>query len=100
MEKLTELQRLKKRIVEIENKQAFCKHEWGEVEYDPYQEEGTRREWVYQGSDSHYDYVGTGVFYKKDRWKRVCKKCEKVEYAYEYEEEVVEVVKEKKLKFR
>ncbi len=84
---------------DIYYKQLICKHEWGKTFYDPYQEEATRERFVYQGSDSYYTYEGTGMYYEKDRWTRICKKCGKKEHAYDYEE--VEVVqKERKLKFK
>ncbi len=105
IEKKTELEileekkaKLVSKINDIYYKQLICKHDWDEPYYDPYKEEGIRQEWVYQGSDSHYDYVGTGIFYDKPRWTRICKKCGKKEHAYDYEDVVVKT--EKRLKFK
>lgn len=80
----------------ILNRQSLCNHIWGEIKYDPEQQEITRREYVYQGSDSYYKEVGTGMYKNVDRWTRVCSVCDKKEYAYEQEEVIVKTMKQPK----
>ncbi len=100
----TELEELKERIKEIEEKQYNCDHEWGEIECEPYEKDITEERFVYQGSDSYYTRVATGQTYTSKRWTRICKKCGKKEVAYDYEdkEEIIEVKKKyrREYKFR
>lgn len=77
-------------------RQSLCNHVWKETVYDPESQEITRSQFVYQGSDSYYTEVGTGMYKNVDRWSRVCLVCGKKEYAYEQEEVVVKTMKQPK----
>ena len=71
------------KLAKINNEQANCNHEWGEVVYDPeIKSEPIDFELKFQGSDCYHEPTGYhDVEYK--RWSRTCKKCGKVEYTKE-----------------
>lgn len=62
--------------------QNSCRHEWGEVNYDPEEINEPIYETHWQGVDCFPELVGTRQT-RKDRWSRTCKKCGKVEYTKE-----------------
>jgi hypothetical protein len=75
--------------------QSNCRHDWTEIVYDPeeYKEVsnimGISR--AYPGEHIPYDEVPYRQSYSyitkyKDRWKRTCKKCNRVEFTEKFEE--------------
>ena len=77
-----ELTALRKRASELERKIGSCNHDWmGPIE-ELVDEE--IQEQKAQGSDIYW--AGTGSYRKVPKWKRVCKKCGKVEVTGRTEE--------------
>lgn len=67
----------------LRTEQNNCKHEWGEVKYDPeIKREPYGYRTVFQGSDHWGEPEGYHDVEHK-RWSRTCKKCGKVEYTKE-----------------
>ena len=71
------------KLATLRTEQNNCRHEWGEVKYDPEiktEPYGCRT--VNQGSDIWCEPEGYRNVEHK-RWSRTCKKCGKVEYTKE-----------------
>lgn len=63
-------------------KEANCNHDWDDVKYDP---EKYRKEIVGDSytQGSHVYFNSSFVDATRDRWRRTCKNCGRIEYTYE-----------------